>query len=195
MSRLVYGYGINDSGYKVTRVIGNEKVKWVCPYYSKWRGMLKRCYDIKLKSKFPSYLNCTVCEEWKYFSNFKRWVDSQPNRNWKDCELDKDLLVEENKLYSPRTCVFITRQVNQFLKDRAKDRGEFLLGATYHSKHNKFYAYCNNPFSTKQEYLGSFNTEIDAYIAWKNRKHEFSCMLAEIPENMLVSEILRKRYA
>ena len=194
MVRSVYGFGVNDSGYKVTRKVGSDQVTWVCPYYAKWRGMLKRCYDKNLKTKFPSYSECVVCDEWKYFSNFKKWVDEQPNKNWKDCELDKDLLIEGNKIYSSTTCIFITRQVNQFLKDRALDRGECLLGVTYHKKQHKFHAYCNNPFSTKQEYLGVFNTEIEAHMAWKRKKHEFACMLAEFPENILVSEILKKRY-
>ena len=60
-----------------------------------WTGMLERCYSQKLKQKHPTYIGCTCCSEWKYYSNFKKWF----NENYYEFEnckyemnLDKDIL-------------------------------------------------------------------------------------------------------
>lgn len=88
--KLVFGIGINDASYSIsiTETVGyingkqKQRVIWSCPYYVKWTDMLKRCYSDKYKQKYVTYKDCIVCKEWFYFSNFIRWVDSQPNRDW-----------------------------------------------------------------------------------------------------------------
>lgn len=94
--RLIYGAGINDADYQ-TQVVGYVEGKrcsiWRCPYYVKWKSMLKRAYCQKFHKKEPTYTNCKVCEEWLLFSNFKAWVDKQSNRDWEDKHLDKDFIV------------------------------------------------------------------------------------------------------
>ena len=62
--------------------------------------MLRRCYDEKYHQKEPTYIGCTVCDEWRYFLNFEKWYED----NWYDIEgetmcLDKDILVKGNNLY------------------------------------------------------------------------------------------------
>ena len=76
--------------------------------YSHWRGMLMRCYDQKYLQKYPTYIDCTVCEDWLNFSNFQQWY----NKNYYEIPgetmcLDKDILVKGNKVYSPDTCIFV----------------------------------------------------------------------------------------
>lgn len=73
-----------------------------------------------LKKK-PSYIGVKVCDEWKYFSNFKKWFDE--NYRWdlveKDImvELDKDLFSDDNgKIYIPDTCIFLPRKINAMMK-------------------------------------------------------------------------------
>ena len=39
--------------------------------------------------------------------------------------LDKDLLVCNNKVYSPETCVFVPREINQFLTKSNNSRGKY----------------------------------------------------------------------
>ena len=118
-TRLVCGVGINDADYKVElkRVVGRvngkpiREIDWICPFYYKWRNMLVRGYSRKLKDRHKTYEECYVCEEWLRFSNFKAWMEQQ---DWEGKQLDKDLLVIGNKLYSPSTCCFVSRQVNSF---------------------------------------------------------------------------------
>ena len=170
-TKLVYGVGINDSLLPVVQTdIVNEKktIVWICPYYKKWRTMLQRCTSKSVQNKYPNYKGCYVCDEWKYFSNFKEWVDEQPNKNWEKCELDKDLLFKGNKCYSPTTCIFISKKVNTFINNK----GVELVGASWNQSANKFQARVRNSFTGKEEYLGLFHTQQAAHDAWKARKLE-----------------------
>ncbi|WP_396180361.1 hypothetical protein [Flavobacterium sp.] len=185
----IYGIGINDANYLV------YKGKDVCPYYRKWLSMLVRCYSKIKHISFPTYVDCTVCEEWKYFSNFKKWVDEQPNKNWQSCELDKDILQVNNKCYSPEKTVFTNRALNSFLTSNTSCRGEYLLGVCWHKQQEKFHAKCNDPFNHKRIYVGSFDCELTAHKAWQAKKHEYACALAELQEDSRVADALRQRYA
>lgn len=192
MGKLIHGKGINDADY-VTQVFedvagsysyrkSKRKSVWVCPYYRKWRGMLERCYSSKCQVKRTTYVGCSVCEEWLLFSNFKAWMQTQ---DWEGKHLDKDILYIGNKVYSPITCVFITKEINIFLTDSGKTRGDTLIGCS--NVRGRFKAMCSNPISKKQEYIGYFDTEMEAHLAWKQRKHEYACILAE---SSLVSDTM-----
>ncbi len=46
-----YGWGINDADYVVQPVINGRQV--LCPFYSRWVGMLTRVFCPKYKEKTP----------------------------------------------------------------------------------------------------------------------------------------------
>lgn len=198
--KLVYGVGINDAGYDVQKFEtigyagGKQKKKrvWVCPYYSRWVDMLKRCYSAKLQDRCPTYKDSTVSDEWLTFSVFKGWMEKQ---NWKGNQLDKDLLFEGNKLYSAETCVFVTQTVNKFTTDRGNDRGEWLIGVGWHKSKEKFQSRCSNPFTNKREHLGSFTCEQEAHEIWLKRKLELAHELAAIQTDPRVAKALIDRYS
>lgn len=189
-TRLVYGVGVNDADYPVTEYENGKQV-WMCPYYQTWKSMLARSYSNKFKQKNPTYNGTTVCGEWHSFMNFRSWMVEQ---DWKDKELDKDILSQGNKVYSPDTCVFVDGVVNLFLTDCATARGEWPLGVCWHEPTGKFASRCNNPFTRKYEYLGLFYYPNQAHQAWKKRKHELACQLADIQTDERVAEALRTRY-
>ena len=194
--KLIKGWGVNDVDYttnKCTTVGGKNKRVWICPYYLKWVSMIGRCYT----DDRPTYRDCTITEDWKYLSNFIKWVDSQPNRDWENCDLDKDFIVNSNKQYSPETCVFIPNRVNGFIRDKSNARGMYMLGVCYDEKSKKrpYKSCCGNPFTGKQEYLGVFATELEAHKAWQSKKHEFALKLADTQLDTRVVEVLRQRYA
>ena len=173
MEKLIYGVGLNDADYKVTRKVSDKTL--YCPFYERWRGMLSRCYG----KRYKTYIGCTVCDSWLVFSNFKKWMLTQ---DWKDKELDKDLLVSGNKQYSPETCVFVSQKVNKFVIENKKSRGEFLIGTYFKKDRSKFVSLCRNPCSGKAEYLGSYDNEIEAHLAWVNRKLELVKELRAVNE-------------
>ena len=143
-----------------------------CPFYLRWHDLLKRCYDYDNQKE--SYIGVTVCKDWLTFSIFKSWMELQ---DWVGKDLDKDLIVEGNKVYSPSTAIFIHSKVNQFLKDRGNYRGYDALGVIKTSSGN-YEASISNTFTDTQEFLGTFYSEKSAHFAWKRRKHELAILLA-----------------
>lgn len=199
-TNLTQGWGVNDATYpvyKTKKIDGKHKTVWRCPYYMDWVNVLRRCFNKKVHERQPTYKDCTICEDWKYFSNFIKWVDSQPNRDWMNCELDKDFLVEGNKHYSPETAVYITKNLNSFIGNRSKKRGIYMIGVNYipYNKRDRYKAQCNNPFTLKGEYIGSFRTELKAHLAWKAKKHEHACKLADLQSDERVAKRLREMYS
>ena len=200
LKRLVYGVGINDADYLVKKmeIIGyadgkqKRKQVWACPYYETWKGMLRRCYSAKFQERQPTYIGCTVSEEWLTFSNFKAWMVQQ---NWKDNQLDKDLLFEGNKVYSAKKCVFVTGALNNFTIDCGSSRGEWLIGVCWHKGANKFLASCSNPLSGKRDNLGYFTCEQEAHNAWARRKLELAHELAAIQTDPRIAKALIDRYS
>lgn len=194
--KLIHGFGINDSDYvtEVKKKTGKISVlQWACPFYVRWKSMLFRCYSASCHKRQPTYIGCTVCEEWLTFSNFKAWMQQQ---DWQGKHLDKDLIIRGNKVYSPDTCVFVDRLTNNFTTDSAANRGPLMIGVRLFPEKitNRYAACCNNPFTGKVQKVGYFSTEEKAYAAWKKRKHELACQLADMQTDERVAAALRIRY-
>lgn len=195
------GWGINDVDYKVEikeKLIDCNKSKlvWRCPYYEDWTNMIVRAHNVNYSNSRPSYSNVTICDDWKCLSNFIKWVDSQPNRDWQNCALDKDLLLDGNKYYSPENCVYIPKSINSFILSCKRSRGNLLIGVTFSCrKKNPYSAQCRNPFNRKCSYVGMFPTELEAHKAWQAKKHEYACALADLQDDPRVADALRQRYS
>ena len=196
--RKVFNVGINDSlipTQRFEKINGKNKLVWVCPFYRKWKDMLKRCYYQKT---FETYFECEVCKEWLIFSNFRNWCLSQNLKgNISDYHLDKDIL-HGSKIYSPNNCRLVPPVVNTFILESNKIRGNLPLGVNLNKSGIKYESYCRNPFiKRKQIYLGVFTSSEEAHEAWRKKKHEFACELSysnlDIP--LEVREVLRKRYS
>ena len=100
----VFGIGyLGDGEFKARSNYGHTKE------YVAWQNMLQRCYDPKYHVKRPTYIGCSVCAEWHNFQNFAKWMSKQ---NCEGKQLDKDIKVEGNKVYSPETCMFVTPAEN-----------------------------------------------------------------------------------
>lgn len=198
--KLVCGIGLNDADYVVQRnetigyVGGKQKLKmvWKCPFYQAWKAMLERCYSAKQQDKYPTYAGCTISDEWLTFSVFKAWME---NQDWEGNQLDKDLLLEGNKVYSEDTCVFVSQVVNKFANDNGTKRGEWLIGVHWDKKVGKFKSQCRNPFSGEQEYLGLFTSELEAHETWLKRKLELAKELAAEQTDERVAKALIDRYS
>lgn len=188
--KLVYGFGVNDADYSVQPIINGKPVR--CPFYSAWTDMLKRCYSSKCKTRYPTYIGCSVSAEWLLFSNFKLWMESQ---DWQGYALDKDLLFNGNKTYSPETCVFIDLITNNFTNANAATRGKWSLGVSFNKNHQRFQARCCNPFTRREEHLGYFDCQSKAHQAWRKRKHELALQLADLQTDKRAADALRSRYA
>lgn len=197
-----FGWGINDVDYPTTKrrtLKGSNIIETeVCPYYRDWFGVLQRCLYPRYKERKPTYEGCTIDEEWKYLSNFIKWVDSQPNRDWKNCSLDKDMLTLKNKHYSSTNCVYIPKSLNSFIAEGGR-AGSLMRGVTLDNRYKnpRYAAKCQNPFvhAGLGRHIGTYNTELEAHLAWQARKHEYACQLADLQQDPRVAKALRERYA
>ena len=96
-------YGVGTHGEGVFRKRTHKLL------YRKWSDMLMRCYSEKYLTKYPTYGGCSVCEEWLNFQVFAVWAQENCVEGY---ELDKDIKVKGNKIYSPETCLFVSKQDN-----------------------------------------------------------------------------------
>lgn len=183
--KLVRGIGINDADYAVTQVIGGKLVH--CPFSTRWTDMLKRCYSSKFQEINQTYKGCYVHKDWLKFSNFKAWMEQQ---NWEGKQLDKDILIEGNKIYSADTCVFVTREVNSFLLDCGKVRGSFPIGVYFHR--GKYVSRCRD--NGTLVHLGRHDTPEKAHAAWYSYKAKLAKQLASEQTDPRVAEALLRRF-
>jgi len=167
-----YGIGINDADYMTEQNINGKKVR--CPYYRRWRDMLKRCYSKKFHEKYPTYKNCTVCKEWLLFSAFKDWMIQQ---EWEGMELDKDIKIKGNKIYSPDTCLFIPHALNSLLTDSAAIRGKYPVGVCFNKQAKKFVAHLK--YNSKLKHLGYFTTQEAASQCYQAARKEKTLQIIE----------------
>ena len=182
--RLVHGVGINDADYITSPKI-NGKTS-MCPFYRKWQHMMERGYCAKLKTRHPTYKDCSVTEEWHKFSRFKKWMKEQ---DWIGKHLDKDLLFDNNKIYAPDRCLFVSRRVNAFLTDRGALRGEWPLGVTFDKNSGKYRARVHNG-TGKIVHIGRFKTPEDAHLAWRKEKAKIAIDIAIGEDDERVSDAM-----
>ena len=161
-------YCVGISGTKYPHSVNGRTTK----EYKLWCSMLKRCYSTILKKKHPTYEDCEVSDNFKSYEYFYEWCHNQFGFNNKDWQLDKDLLIKGNKVYSEDSCIFIPSEINLLLVKNTASRGEYLIGVYWSKTHKAFVARVSKN-KGKQEHLGYFNTELEAFNAYKDAKEAF----------------------
>lgn len=163
MSKSFYGVGFNSGGkYKSTG--SGAKA------YETWRIMLRRAYCPKVHARQPAYVGCSVADEWLEYQNFAEWFE---NHEYSDCgyQFTKGLLIPDNKIYAPNRCVFVPVQLNNLVIDNSAMRGQCHQGVDFDKRGNKFEARIK--INGKKKRLGHFNTEQEAYHAYKKAKEAY----------------------
>lgn len=162
---LVRGVGINDANYEVATAADEGKA--FCHIYITWAAMLGRVYSEYTLKNHPSYRDCSVCDEWLLFSNFRLWMICQ---DWKGKQLDKDILIPGNKKYSPETCCFVDQKLNNLLIHNQLTKSFYPAGVHFNKNRDKYIARVR--VDGVQQYLGSFSTPELAEIAYIEAKAE-----------------------
>lgn len=158
---LIFGIGINNSNHPV-RVNGKH-----LKAYTTWHSILLRCYSSKCHNKRPTYIKCSVCEEWLRYSNFEKWHELNYREGY---VIDKDILISGNTVYSPETCRFVPLVINNLLLTKS-DSGEYIVGVSKENRRNKYRAGLSK--YGKNINLGYYETPEEAHEVWRLAKIEY----------------------
>lgn len=170
---MIYGIGKNDFGKYVASTGGKHTRE-----YSLWKNMLRRCYNSTEQMKRPTYIGCSVSDNFKYFQFFAEWCNSQIGFSNKDWELDKDILLRGNKVYSEETCCFVPKEINQVFTDAKNIRGKWPIGVSYNGNMGKFESSITK--YNKKCNLGYYADPEEAHAVYKKAKGEYVRHLADL---------------
>lgn len=136
--------------------------------YAVWEDMMYRCYNERLRESHLAYADCTVCKEWHNYQVFADWYEENfYTINDGRMHLDKDILVKDNRIYSPRTCMFVPQRINMiFMKKNRKVDADLQNGITrcvggYRTQYNLKYL---GTYKTLDETLYYYNIEKQIHI-------------------------------
>ena len=180
--KLVYGVGVSEAG-KFARTVIIDGKKQDTKEYKLWVGMLERCYSEKLHLKRPTYIRCTVSENFKNFQWFAEWCRNQIGFNQPNYHLDKDVLFKRNKVYSEHTCVFVPQEINCIFTKCNASRGQYPIGVHLYRPNGKFIAKYTE--GAKRKHIGYYLTPEAAFLAYKSRKEKHIKNIAELYKDLV----------
>ena len=183
-------------GKWVQKFTKEKLVIWTTRSGVLWTNMTQRCKSGgSLQQRFPSYQRCE--NGFSDFQEFAEWCQHQVGYNSKDTggrfwQLDKDILVKNNKVYSPDTCVFLPKDLNCVLESSKRSRGECPIGV-YKAKNS----YCA---SLLRGILGlpkihkSFPNPYDAFIFYKTEKEKYLKQVADLYSGKVDPRVIKALY-
>lgn len=181
---VVYGVGFIGSGKYTARFPKGGNT----PCYDSWRGILRRAYCLKHQEDHPTYKGVVVDKEWYNFQNFADWYYNNLRFEGR-VEVDKDLKIKGNKVYSSKTCELVPIQINALFTGAGRvHRGKYPLGVYFKKDVNKFRAQLHKGGSS-QEFLGDFNTPEEAFFVYKNEKEKHVKQVIEKYKNHISEDL------
>ena len=191
---LIYGVGINDvmiSEYTKTRT------------WKVWCGIIRRTdnRDPVWIAKKSSYKDCTLDPIWFKLSVFKEWIEQWDD--YKNKEVDKDILIPGNLHYGPDTCLMVRRIVNQWFKPTDETKSDLPRGVCWNSSYKKGkspkpYRAQINPLQVvdgevkigKRTALGHFLTVKDASDAFQKARQKSLQILIDTETDVKVRDAI-----
>lgn len=163
--KLIMGVGYNSGGNYKTKENG-ERLK----AYQIWMDMIRRCYGENRQVRDLSYAGCSVTEEWHDYQVFAKWF-SEHKYSDLGYQLDKDLLFEGNKIYSPDFCCFVPAELNSLLTSCSRVRGEYPQGVCWDKDKAKYKVQMN--MNGRYKNLGRFGCVNEASNKYKTTKEAY----------------------
>ena len=157
-----YGIGFNSRGKYKTRN-GSKSARG----YIAWFNMIQRCYSRDKLLKQPTYIGCVVADDWHDYQAFAEWYYSHKYSNM-GYDLDKDILIPNNKVYHPETCCFVPSQINSLFTGKQSNSGNYPQGVSLFKRNGTYRA--DIAIKGKSENLGYYATIEKAYQAYKTAK-------------------------
>lgn len=185
ISKTKFGNFIGVGEYSAKEWLDGKQRDTVC--YKKWTDIFRRVYDEKVRSKNPSYSGVSVAEDWHNFQNFARWCNDTPEFRNEDWCLDKDILIKGNKLYSPETCAFVPRQINNLFTLRQNHRGADPIGVSWNKSKEYFTVnICRYGVSTE---LARVRDASEGFKIYKKAKEDYIKEVADIWKDRISQQV------
>lgn len=162
---LVRGVGFIGEGPHKSKVQGDSKRS--TPEYVHWSSMMTRSYYEDYHRRFPTYIGCSVDQQWYNFQEFAEWCQWQIGHNM-GYVLDKDVLVQANKVYGPETCVFVPPELNSIIVTQLKPGKGTPAGISFQNGCGKFIVSC--AIDGKNKNLGRYTCPTEAFAVYKEFK-------------------------
>ena len=174
--KSVFGVGyIGCGSYRPT--VGRKTT----PEYESWRGMLLRSYSPSYILKYPTYTDVSVCPEWHNFQVFAEWWHRQWYANEEGFDLDKDLILTGNKIYSQEYCSFVPHSINKLTNLQPSSRGFLPLGVTQSGLGWQ----ARVSMGEKYVVLGHFTTVQEASRVYREAKESYVKSMADKYKSVL----------
>lgn len=187
-----YSRIIQDIGYHGEGKYNYTEYKNI---YYHWEGMLRRCYNKKYQDKKPTYIGCQVCDEWLSFQNFAQWYEENYYEiEGEEMNLDKDILVKGNKIYSPSTCIFVPKRINGLFTNKKLHRGDLPIGITKMNDNRKkpYQASCCDGYGNRVKMY--FTSVHEAFLWYKFNKELVIQGIANEYKNVIPIELYEAMY-
>lgn len=180
--KTVYGIGFIGLGKHKPSLNGKDT-----KLYKLWGSVICRTYHEYSLIRYPTYREVEICDEWLCFQNFADWCHSNPFYNLGYC-LDKDILSDGKKVYSPEICCFIPHEINTLFLDsgcsgKGLPTGVTKRGSKYRAKMNK---------KGKSSDLGTYDTVEDAFKAYVEAKESYIKEVACKWEGKIEDRVFKK---
>jgi hypothetical protein len=160
-----------------------------------WNNMFTRCYNANYHKERPGYAECTICDEWLDENTGKQAFYDFVDENYYtlesgECvELDKDILVKGNKIYSPETCIFVPQSINAMFEHSTGKEGKDLpIGVTYIEKTKKHYN-ASLSVNGRTVTLGYYETPEEAFKVYKKHKEAVILAKADLYRNEIPDDL------
>lgn len=168
----IRGVGFNSGGKYKARECGKDT-----EVYRYWYNMMQRCYNPKYHDTQPTYVDCSVTTEWHDYQVFAEWFYNNKYSN-NGYHLDKDILVPNNKVYSPETCCFVPSELNTLCNAYLNARGEHPQGVYWNKRAKKYLSRIR--IHGKHKHLGYFDCPKEAHQAYVIAKEAHVKVMANL---------------
>ena len=152
--------------------------------------MLRRCFCKNFKNRVKTYSNVSCCESWLHLNNFI--ADISTIKNYDKCinddwQLDKDILIKGNKIYSKENCCFVPKKINSLLISCTAKRGDYPIGVNFDPSSGMYKAQIR--LNGKKKSIGYFKSYNDAFVAYKTYKEDYIKQIANEYKNLLAENV------
>ena len=159
---------INSIGYMGVGKYSSKNID----AYVRWTKMFGRCYSKNELKVHPTYTGCTVSKEWHNFQNFAEWFYRYYPKDGKKYDLDKDIKVIGNKIYSKDTCIFVPHKINTFVANRHSNNTSGYTGVSWDKSKKKWKSAIS--IDGKSNLIGYYNKRDDASMSYIKKRDDIS---------------------